>query len=53
MSYINPEILTWARERVGMSLEEVKKWETGEKTPPYGRLEELAYRWGDGVTHYS
>lgn len=55
MSYINPEILTWARERVGMTLdelslktkrplEEVQKWETGEKIPPYGRLEELAYR---------
>lgn len=55
MSYINPELLTWARERVGMSIEElalktkrpldeVKKWETGEIIPPYGRLEEMAYR---------
>jgi ribosome-binding protein aMBF1 (putative translation factor) len=41
MSYLNPEILTWARQRVGMSIEElalktkrpieeVEKWETGE-----------------------
>jgi len=56
MSYINPEILTWARERVGMSIEElasrtkrplneVRKWETGEIVPPYGRLEEMAYRY--------
>jgi Zn-dependent peptidase ImmA (M78 family) len=55
MSYINPEMLTWARERVGMSMEdlalktkrplaEVKKWETGEVVPAYGRLEEMAYK---------
>lgn len=53
---INPEILKWARQRVGMSieelarrskrpLEEVEKWEAGEKIPPYGRLEDMAYKY--------
>ena len=56
MSYINPEILTWARERVGMSIEElasktkrpieeVEMWESGEKVPAYGKLEDMAYKY--------
>jgi len=54
--YINPLILTWARERVGLSIddlatrmkrspEEIEKWESGEKIPAYGCLEDLAYKY--------
>jgi len=51
---VNPQILRWAREKAGYSLEEValslKKdtqviasWESGEQPPTYGQLEKLAY----------
>jgi len=54
--YINPQILTWARERVGLSIDdlaarmkrspkEIEKWESGEKIPAYGCLEDLAYKY--------
>ena len=54
--YINPLILTWARERVGLSIDdlasrmkrssdEIEKWESGEKIPAYGCLEDLAYKY--------
>ncbi len=54
-SYINPRIIKWARERNGLSIEElaekmrrdpseVKLWEDGIKSPSYSCLEELAYR---------
>lgn len=53
--YINPEIITWARERCGLSVEdlarkmnrepsEVRMWEAGAKIPSYTCLEDLAYR---------
>lgn len=56
MSYINSKILIWARERIGMSiedlalrtklsLEEVKMWESGKKAPSYKRLEDMAYKY--------
>lgn len=55
-TYINPLILTWARERVGLSIQElatrmkrspdeIRKWESGEKMPAYGSLEDLAYKY--------
>ena len=51
---VNPEILRWARERSGHSLEEVahalkkdvsvvESWEAGERFPAIGQLEKLAY----------
>lgn len=51
---VNPQILQWARERSGLSLNllaekmkrdpsELKKWEDGELAPSYTVLEELAY----------
>ena len=53
VSGINPEILKWARERSGYSLNEmvekfnkIENWESGEETPTYVQLEKLAY------THY-
>jgi len=56
-SPINPEILRWARERAGLSVEDVitklglkrvgidtiKSWELGQITPTYSQLERLAY----------
>jgi Predicted Zn peptidase len=55
MSYINPAIITWARQRNGITIEalaskikkdtsEVEAWELGTKTPSYSCLEKLAYR---------
>ena len=52
-SGINPEILAWAREQMGYSVEEVaermnkdpvkiKSWENGESAPTYSQLERLA-----------
>jgi len=52
---LNPAIIQWARERSGLSLddlarimrrepEELRKWEKGERAPSYTTLEELAYR---------
>ena len=52
---INPAIIQWARERSGLSIddlarmmrrepEELLKWEKGESAPSYTALEELAYR---------
>ncbi len=51
---INPDILIWARERSGQTVEDVAKrlkkdpavislWETGEAAPTYVQLENLAY----------
>lgn len=55
VSGINPEILKWARERSGYSLDDVairlkknvddiKSWEAGTSVPTYGQLEKLAYQ---------
>jgi len=52
---INPSILIWARERIGMSIEnlaaklkkevdEVKAWENGDDFPSYTTAEDLAYQ---------
>jgi len=52
---INPEIIRWAREKAGYSLEEVaqafkkdveliRAWESGNATPTYTQLEKLAYQ---------
>ena len=54
-THINPQILIWARERVQLSTDalaermkrkpaEIQMWEEGLKEPPYGCLEELAYK---------
>ncbi len=53
--HINPEIITWARERNGFSVEElaqamrreadeIQSWEDGTDSPTYASLEDLAYR---------
>ncbi len=46
---ITPEVLKWARERAGFSLEEaledfskIEKWESGESFPTYPQLERLS-----------
>lgn len=52
---VNPKILTWARERNGLTIEdlaevmkrnpdELRMWESGEKLPSYTCLDALAYR---------
>lgn len=52
---VNPAIIQWARERSGLSLDdlailmkrdlgELQQWENGERAPSYTTLEELAYR---------
>ncbi len=52
---INPAIITWARERNGLSVEmladkmkrnpaEIALWEKGSESPTYSVLEELAYK---------
>ena len=52
---VNPEIIQWARERSGLSLDdlarlmkrdpdELQRWENGESAPSYTVLEDLAYR---------
>lgn len=52
---VNPTIIQWARERSGLSLddlaslmkrnpEELQQWENGERAPSYTTLEDLAYR---------
>lgn len=54
-SYINPKIITWARERAGLTVAalaekmrrdpgEIELWESGGGTPSYAILEQLAYR---------
>ncbi len=51
---INPKVLTWARKRCGLSVEDlarnlgkdsdiVLQWESGEAFPSYTTLETLAY----------
>jgi Zn-dependent peptidase ImmA (M78 family) len=51
---INTDVLKWARESIGLSIEDVaqrmkktteviKSWESGEKSPSYSQLEKLAY----------
>lgn len=53
-SPVNPKVITWARNRSGLTIEalaakmkkdaeEVIKWENGSRTPSYTSLEELAY----------
>ena len=53
MKGINPDIIKWARERSGYSLQDIAKffkkdiatisdWESGEKAPTYRQLEKLA-----------
>ncbi len=53
MKGINPDIIKWARERSGYSLQDIAKlfnkntatisdWESGEKAPTYPQLEKLA-----------
>ncbi|WP_316179507.1 MULTISPECIES: ImmA/IrrE family metallo-endopeptidase [unclassified Bradyrhizobium] len=45
---INPSVLTWARKRAGLSLDEAKhfgridEWESGASSPTYAQLEGLA-----------
>jgi transcriptional regulator with XRE-family HTH domain len=46
---INPDVLKWARERSGLSVEDAAKkfakfaaWETGELSPTYSQLEQLS-----------
>lgn len=52
---VNPAIIQWARERSGLSLDdlarslkrdpdELQQWENGERAPSYTTLEDLAYR---------
>ncbi len=52
---VNPDMLIWARETAGLSLEEtaqrmkkavgiIKSWEKGEGAPTYVQLEKLAYQ---------
>lgn len=54
VSGLNPEILRWAREKAGFTLEEIAQsfrkddsvissWESGEAAPTYNQLEKLAY----------
>lgn len=54
VSGVNPEILRWAREKAGLSIEEIAQsfrkdvevvsgWESGEVVPTYNQLEKLAY----------
>ena len=54
-AYINPAIITWARERTSLTIEdlayamkkdpaEIRMWESGDKVPSYASLEELAYQ---------
>jgi Zn-dependent peptidase ImmA (M78 family) len=55
ISAVNPAIIQWARERSGLSLDdlaalmkrdpdELQQWEDGEIAPSYTTLEDLAYR---------
>lgn len=46
---VNPEVITWARKRVGLSLEDASRtfkkiaaWESGEALPTYPQLEQMA-----------
>jgi Zn-dependent peptidase ImmA (M78 family)/transcriptional regulator with XRE-family HTH domain len=52
-AYITPELARWARERAGMSVEQlagtlkidsrtIAAWETGQQSPPFHRAEKLA-----------
>jgi len=54
ISGVNPAVLMWARERAGLTLEQVAdaigknpslihEWEAGESSPTYVQLEKLAY----------
>jgi len=53
---INPQVLTWARKRAGLSVKElarkmkkdpkeIERWEQGQASPSYAQLEDLAYRY--------
>ena len=46
---VNPDLIAWARERAGLTLEEASKkfnriaaWEAGDASPTYPQLERLA-----------
>ena len=46
---VKPEMLRWARERAGLSIDALEakfpnivKWESGDEQPPFGQLEKLA-----------
>jgi transcriptional regulator with XRE-family HTH domain len=54
-AHVNPKIITWARERNGLSIddlakrmktspEQVRKWESGQAKISYASLEALAYK---------
>lgn len=50
---ITPAVLTWARERAGLTLEEaegsfkkIREWETGDSAPTYPQLEKLSDKLG-------
>jgi len=54
ISGVNPAVLVWARERSGLSIEQVadaldksslvvRDWESGKASPTYVQLEKLAY----------
>lgn len=54
-TYMNPDILKWARKRNKLTIEqlavsmkrdaeELKMWEDGSQDPPFGCLEDLAYK---------
>src|SRR5436853_2511049 len=54
ISGVNPALLVWARERSGLTVEDVaeaigksplvvRQWEAGESAPTYVQLEKLAY----------
>lgn len=56
MRGINPQVLRWARERTGLSIEEVaghfkkspesiQSWETGSSSPSFPQLEQLAKKY--------
>ena len=54
---INPELIRWARERAGYSLEvaevhfrDIRAWESRRKPPTYVQLESLADRFGIPVS---
>ena len=58
--HVNPAMIKWAREDAGYSLEELpdylkdaEKWETGEKTPSWADLRNLAKKYKRPSFFYS
>ena len=54
---INPDLIRWARERAGYSLEaaeahfrDIRAWESRQKAPTYVQLESVAHRFGVPVS---